>query len=107
MSEILAAFRIGAATFCALLALAALARPAQGRDTPHDVAAFYFWSAINWAAWSQVSGVLSAGGLAVIEFRAKERFVREALLVTGSPPFSGTHEAIEVGAIGGGEPGAR
>ena len=26
----------------------------------HDVAAFYFWSTVNWAAWSRVSGLLSA-----------------------------------------------
>jgi hypothetical protein len=25
-----------------------------------DVAAFYFWSTVNWAAWSRVSGLLSA-----------------------------------------------
>jgi tetratricopeptide (TPR) repeat protein len=35
-------------------------RFAEGTEPPHDVAAFYFWSAINWAAWSQVSGLLSA-----------------------------------------------
>ena len=27
---------------------------------PYDIAAFYFWSAINWAAWSRVSGLVSA-----------------------------------------------
>jgi hypothetical protein len=27
---------------------------------PHDIAAFYFWSAINWAAWGQGSGLVSA-----------------------------------------------
>jgi tetratricopeptide (TPR) repeat protein len=32
----------------------------QAAASSHDIAAFYFWSAINWAAWSQVSGVLSA-----------------------------------------------
>jgi hypothetical protein len=26
----------------------------------HDVAALYFWSTVNWAAWSRVSGLLSA-----------------------------------------------
>jgi tetratricopeptide (TPR) repeat protein len=35
-------------------------RLAQGAASTHDIAAFYFWSAINWAAWSQVSGLLSA-----------------------------------------------
>lgn len=35
-------------------------RLAQATDSSHDVAAFYFWSAINWAAWSQVSGLLGA-----------------------------------------------
>ena len=35
-------------------------RLAQAAAFPHDIAAFYFWSAINWAAWSQVSGLLSA-----------------------------------------------
>jgi tetratricopeptide (TPR) repeat protein len=35
-------------------------RLARGAESPRDVAAFYFWSAINWAAWSQVSGLLSA-----------------------------------------------
>ncbi len=32
----------------------------QAAAIPHDIAAFYFWSAINWAAWSQVAGLLSA-----------------------------------------------
>jgi tetratricopeptide (TPR) repeat protein len=35
-------------------------RLAQAGVSSHGVAAFYFWSAINWAAWSQVSGLLSA-----------------------------------------------
>ncbi len=35
-------------------------RLAQAAASPHDVAAFYFWSTIHWAAWSQVSGLLSA-----------------------------------------------
>jgi len=35
-------------------------RLAQAAVSPHDVAAFYFWSAINWAAWSQTSGLLRA-----------------------------------------------
>ena len=35
-------------------------RLAQAAVSPEDVAAFYFWSTIHWAAWSQVSGLLSA-----------------------------------------------
>ena len=35
-------------------------RLARAAESPSDVAAFYFWSAINWAAWSQVSGLLDA-----------------------------------------------
>jgi len=35
-------------------------RLARDAASPDDVAALYFWSAINWAAWSQVSGLLNA-----------------------------------------------
>jgi hypothetical protein len=35
-------------------------RLARGAVSPHDIAAFHFWSAVNWAAWSQVSGLFSA-----------------------------------------------
>jgi hypothetical protein len=30
------------------------------RTSSQDVVAFYFWSTVNWAAWSRVSGLLSA-----------------------------------------------
>lgn len=32
----------------------------EAAASPHDIAAFYFWSAINWAAWGQLSGLMSA-----------------------------------------------
>jgi tetratricopeptide (TPR) repeat protein len=35
-------------------------RLAEAAASSQDIAAFYFWSTIHWAAWSQVSGLLSA-----------------------------------------------
>lgn len=56
-------------------------RIAQAAVSRYDVAAFYFWSAINWAAWSQTSGLLNA-----VRRGAAGRIHDYALLVVALDP---------------------